>query len=47
MIRVPTIRALLEDDWFIRQIEGARWRLFTEEHEGVEDDIRRDQKVNE
>jgi hypothetical protein len=47
MIRVPTIRPLLEDDWFIRQIESARWRLFTEDHEGAEDDIIRDQKVNE
>ena len=25
LIRVPTIRPSLEDDWFIRQIEMARW----------------------
>ncbi len=25
LIRVPTIRPSLEDDWFIRQIEKARW----------------------
>jgi len=33
LIRVPTIRPLLEDDWFVRQIEEARWRLFVEEDE--------------
>eukprot|EP00804_Cyclotella_cryptica_P028436 CCRYP_014206-RA/>CCRYP_014206-RA protein AED:0.01 eAED:0.01 QI:145/1/1/1/0.5/0.33/3/2287/550 len=28
LIRVPTVRPLLEDDYFIRQIEAARWKLF-------------------
>lgn len=33
LIRVPTIRPLLEDDWFIKQIEEARWRVYLEERE--------------
>ena len=33
LIRVPTIRPLLENDWFIRMIEEARYRLFVEEGE--------------
>ena len=33
LIRVPTIRPLLEENWFIRQIEDARWRLFLKEVE--------------
>ena len=38
LIRVPTLRPLLEDDWFVRRIEDARWRIFEEEEgeEGVE-----------
>ena len=39
LIRVPTLRPLLEDDWFVRRIEDARWRIFDEEkkeEEGVE-----------
>ena len=31
LIRVPTIRPLLEDDWFIQQIENARLRVAQEE----------------
>lgn len=31
LIRVPTIRPLLEDDWFVRQIEGARRRVLEED----------------
>ena len=31
LIRVPTIRPLLEDDWFIRKIEEARWNVFMDE----------------
>ncbi|KAL7525237.1 hypothetical protein ACHAXR_002243 [Thalassiosira sp. AJA248-18] len=31
LIRVPTIRPLMEDDWFIRQIEEARRRVFAED----------------
>jgi len=30
LIRVPTIRPLLEDDWFIQQIENARLRVAQE-----------------
>ncbi|KAL3822622.1 hypothetical protein ACHAXA_006407 [Cyclostephanos tholiformis] len=33
LIRVPTLRPLLEDDWFVRRIEDARWRIFLEEEE--------------
>ncbi|MDB4430462.1 hypothetical protein N9140_00730, partial [bacterium] len=39
LIRVPTIRPLMEDDWFIRQIEGARWRLLMEEAEEEEGEM--------
>ena len=49
LIRVPTIRPLMEDDWFIRQIEGARWRLLMEEEEEEEGDdgsTTAEQKVN-
>ncbi|KAL3787288.1 hypothetical protein ACHAW5_006244 [Stephanodiscus triporus] len=40
LIRVPTLRPLLEDDWFVRRIEDARWRIFLddEEEEGEEDE---------
>jgi hypothetical protein len=31
LIRVPTIRPLMEDDWFIRQIEEARLRLLLDD----------------
>ena len=34
LIRVPTIRPLLEDDWFIQQIETARLRVAQEESKG-------------
>ena len=34
LIRVPTIRPLLEDDWFIKQIESARHRVAQEESKG-------------
>jgi len=27
LIRVPTVKPLMEEDWFIRQIEEARWNL--------------------
>jgi len=37
LIRVPTVRPILEPDWFIRQIEDARWRIYVEE-EGKKDD---------
>ena len=33
LIRVPTICPLMEDDWFIQQIEKARWKHY-------EDDVR-------
>jgi hypothetical protein len=31
LIRVPTLRPLLEDDWFVRRIEDARLRIYLEE----------------
>ena len=34
LIRVPTIRPLLEDDWFIQQIENARLIVAQEESKG-------------
>jgi len=34
LIRVPTIRPLLEDGWFIQQIENARLRVAQEESKG-------------
>ena len=30
LIRVPTVRPLLEDDWFVREIEEARRRVLEE-----------------
>ncbi|EJK64409.1 hypothetical protein THAOC_14856 [Thalassiosira oceanica] len=30
LVRVPTVRAVMEDDWFIRQIEDARRRLLND-----------------
>jgi len=38
LIRVPTLRPLLEDDWFVRRIEDARWRIFDEEKEEAEEE---------
>ncbi|KAL7466984.1 LOW QUALITY PROTEIN: hypothetical protein ACHAXS_007246 [Conticribra weissflogii] len=31
LIRVPTVRPLMEEDWFIRHIEEARWNLLMEQ----------------
>jgi hypothetical protein len=31
LICVATVRPLLEDDYFIRQIEAARWKHFNED----------------
>ncbi|KAL7554142.1 hypothetical protein ACHAWF_017548 [Thalassiosira exigua] len=39
LIRVPTIRPLLEDDWFVRQIEEARRRVAEEEREGEDEKV--------
>ena len=39
LIRVPTIRPLLEDDWFIRQIEQARLAVFMEKNGGEKTDV--------
>ena len=38
LIRVPTLRPLLEDDWFVRRIEDARWRIFDEEKKEEEEE---------
>ena len=45
LIRVPTVRPILEFDWFIQQIEDARWRIFVKEG-GVNDDDDRCCKEN-
>ncbi len=45
LIRVPTVRPILELGWFIQQIEDARWRIFVEEA-GVSDDDDRCCKEN-
>jgi hypothetical protein len=47
LIRVPTVRPIIEPDWFIRQIEDARWRIFVEERRLNENEERssKDDKV--
>jgi hypothetical protein len=32
------LRPLLEDDWFVRRIEDARWRIFDEEKKEEEEE---------
>lgn len=46
LIRVPTLRPLLEDDWFICQIENARQRIFIEEEENQQIDNEGERNVN-
>lgn len=46
LIRVPTLRPLLEDDWFICQIENARQRIFIEEEENQQIDNKGERNVN-
>jgi hypothetical protein len=46
LIRVPTLRPLLEDDWFICQIENARQRIYIEEEENQQIDNEGEQNVN-
>jgi hypothetical protein len=33
LIRVPTICPLMDDDWFVKKIEEARWKYFEEDME--------------
>ena len=34
LIRVPTVCPLMDDDWFVRKIEEARWKYFEEDMMG-------------